>query len=489
MTSFVKMKQSSSDAALLALTLDREADEPLHVQLTQGLRERILSGRIAPGAKLPSSRQFAAELGVSRVTIVSAIDQLVSEGYAEGRHGSGVYVNADLPEEVLQAAPVKSEITLDEPLPGSEPMRPFQPAAPDLELFPHTEWAKLMERIWRAPERRLLANADPLGWGPLRVAIARHLNQWRGINCSPRQIIVTSGAAEAIDLLARGTLRGGDRVYMEDPGYRVLRRALMLAGLSPVPVPVDHNGFNVARATATDPGARAAVVTPSRHYPLGMTMPLARRLELIGWARQHDGLVIEDDYDSEYRYQGRPLPAMMSLEEGADRVIYIGSFSKVMWPSLRLGFMAVPGRLVDDLTEVVSASGPRASLVAQPVLTRFLEDGSLAAHIRRMRRIYAHRQQVLLAAAAHHLEGLLDIAPAPAGMHLIAGLSPAIAARMDDCEASGRAANAGITAFPLSAYYAGSSPRQGLVLGYAGFKDEAIEAAVETLSSVLRAPS
>ena len=475
------MKQTTSDAALLGLALERSDAEPLHVQLAQGLRERILAGRITPGAKLPSSRQFASELGVSRVTIVTAIDQLVSEGYAEGRHGSGVYVSADLPEEVLQAPPVISEIALDDPLPPPAAMRPFQPAAPDLDLFPHADWAKLMERVWRAPERRLLANADPLGWGPLRVAIARHLNQWRGINCSPHQIIVTSGAAEAIDLLSRAVLKNGDRVYMEEPGYRILRRSLVLAGLSPVPVAIDQNGFDIEHAQTITTDARAVVVTPSRQYPLGMTMPLARRLELIGWARQTGGLIIEDDYDSEYRYQGRPLPAMMGLEESAGHVVYVGSFSKVMWPSLRIGFMAVPHSLAAQIAEVLRASAPRASMVVQPVLARFMEEGSLATHIRKMRRTYGRRQQALIDAVEQHLDGLLQVEPAPAGMHLIADLSPALTARMDDAEASRRATEAGVTAIALSLFYDGKPTRQGLVLGYAGFEDAAIEAAARKL--------
>ena len=479
------MKQSTSDAALLGLALDRGAGEPLHAQLAQGLRERILAGRITPGAKLPSSRQFASELGVSRVTIVTAIDQLVSEGYAEGRHGSGVYVSADLPEEVLQAAPSRPEPIMDEPLTQPMPMRPFQPAAPDLDLFPHADWAKLMERTWRRPEPALLANADPLGWAPLRTAIARHLNQWRGISCSPHQIIITSGAAEAIDLMARAVLSAGDSVFMEEPGYRILRRSLLLAGLKPEPVPIDQHGFDIERAVGLAPRARAAVVTPSRHYPLGMTMPLARRLELIGWARQTGSFIIEDDYDSEFRYQGRPLPAMMSLEEGAGQVIYVGSFSKVMWPSLRIGFMAVPGQLVDRIADVLRASAPRASLVAQPVLARFMTDGGFAAHIRKMRRIYARRQAALIVAVERHLGDMLTVEPAPAGMHLIAQLTPELAAHIDDAEVSRLADEAGVTAVPLSLFYNGKPARQGLVLGYAGFDEEAIEDAARRLQGAL----
>ena len=273
---------------------------------------------------------------------------------------------------------------------------------------------------------------------------------------------------------------------MEEPGYRILRRSLILAGLRPVPVAVDQHGFNIEQAHAIAPDACAAVVTPSRQYPLGMTMPLARRLELIGWARQQDAVIIEDDYDSEYRYQGRPLPAMMSLEEGADRVIYVGSFSKVMWPSLRIGFMAVPRRLIDPITDVMTASAPRASLVVQPVLARFMEDGSFATHIRKMRRIYARRQQALIDAVEQHLGGILSIEPAPAGMHLIARLTSKLSRRMSDADVSTLAEEIGITALPLSLYFEGKPTQQGLVLGYAGFEEDAIDEAARKLAHALK---
>ena len=479
------MKQTTSDAALLELALERGGEQALHAQLAQGLRERILAGRITPGAKLPSSRLLAEELSVSRVTVVTAMDQLICEGYAEGRHGSGVYVSADLPEEVLQASPREPVVMSETPLPAPQPMRPFQAAAPDLDLFPHADWAKLVERVWRDPEPALLANADPLGWAPLRRAIAIHLGQWRGITCSPHQIVVTSGAAEAIDLLARSVMQAGDAVLMEEPGYRILRRSLKLAGLDPVPVAVDDHGFDATAGHAAAPDARAVVVTPSRQYPLGMTMPLARRLELIGWAKRTGSMIIEDDYDSEYRYQGQPLPAMMSLEGAADCVIYIGSFSKVMWPSLRLGFMVVPHNHVEPIGEVLRASAPRASLIAQPALARFMADGSFAAHIRKMRRVYAKRQVALIKAVNTHLADMLEVEPAPAGMHLVARLTPQLAQRMDDAEASRRATQAGITALALSSYYAGTATQQGLVLGYAGFEESAIEDGAARLRDAL----
>jgi GntR family transcriptional regulator/MocR family aminotransferase len=414
------------------------------------------------------------------------VDQLISEGYAEGRRGSGVYVAADLPDHLLQAR--RSEVgaagPAESPLAPPVPVRPFQGAAPDLSLFPHREWSRLLDRLWRDPGPNLLANADPLGWAPLRTAIADHLGAWRGITCSPHQLVVTSGAAEAVELLARVAFRPGDSVLIEEPGYRILRRALTLSGLVCRPVPVDEQGFDIARGAREAPEAKGVAVTPSRHYPLGMTLPLSRRLALLDWARRTGGIIIEDDYDSEYRYQGRPLPALMSLDD-SDRVIYVGSFSKVLAPSLRLGFLVVPPPMVASVSAAMADTGPRASLVAQPVLARFMAEGSFAAHIRRTRRIYAGRQRAMLTAIGAHLNGLLEADPAPAGMHLVADLAPSLARRMSDGEATARAAAAGITLQPLSSYYAGAPLRQGLILGYAGFDEAAIAGGIETLKEVL----
>lgn len=494
------MNKTTSDAALLALSLERGGPEPLHVQLVQHLRRLILAGRLDPGMKLPSSRALAEELSVSRVTVVAAMDQLISEGYAEGRRGAGVFVSADLPEHVLQSPGAGAwPAPADAPLAGPAPVRPFQVAAPDLTLFPHRAWARLLDRVWRAPAPALLANADPLGWAPLREAIAEHLGLWRGITCAPRQVVITSGAVEAIDLLARTAFRPGDGVLIEEPGYGVLRRALSRNGLACHPVAVDEQGFDIARGETQAPAARGVVVTASRHYPLGVTLPLARRLELLDWARRRGGLIIEDDYDSEYRYQGRPLPALMSLDAGGlhaggldaggfddgGRVAYLGSFSKVLAPSLRLGFLVVPGAMAPAVGAAMADTGPRASLLAQPALARFMADGSFAAHIRRMRRIYARRQRALVAALQARLGGLLEVAPAPAGMHLVAGLAPALARRMDDAEAAARAAGAGVTVQPLSSYFAGPPLRQGLILGYAGFDEMAMTAGLDRLKRAL----
>lgn len=484
------MQQSTYQSALLSLSLDRGAALPLSAQLTEHLRRLILARRLEPRAKLPSSRSLAEELSVSRATIVAAYDQLASEGYIESRQGAGMYVAAAIPDHALQAeAPDRTP----SPSPSSAPRLsqppppvPFQTTLPDLSLFPHAEWARLFDRVWRAPAPALLGMPDPLGWAPLREAIAEHLSIWRGVACAAAQVVVTSGAFEAIDILAQAALQTGDRVLVEDPGFRKMRRALQRSGLEPAPVPVDDDGFDIAIGRQLWPDARAAVVTPSRHYPLGATLPLSRRLDLLNWASTTDGLIIEDDYDSEYRYEGRPLPALMGLDDG-ERTAYVGSFSKVLAPSLRLGFVVAPLRLLNAVEQVMAASGPSAGLTLQPVLARFMADGSFAAHIRRMRRAYAGRQRALIAAIQALPPGLLLARPAPAGMHLVVDLAPALQRRMTDGEAARRLAANGVTAQALSSFFAGPPTRQGLVLGYAGFDEAALRAGVARIGEALSA--
>ena len=479
------MDKSTSDAAVLSIALDRSSGEPLQVQLSEQLRRLILAGTFRRGAKLPSSRSLAADLAVSRVTVVAAMEQLVSEGYADPRRGSGLYVPAELPDHVLQRSAPEPTTARCAPAEPPHPIRPFQTGAPDPMLFPHRHWARLLDQTWRSPEPALLSNADPLGWAPLREQIADHLRLWRGIACSPGQIVITSGAVEAVSLLARAAFAPGDRVFVEDPGYRTLWHALALNGLVPAPVRVDHLGFDVAAAVADERAGAGVVVTPSRHYPLGVTLPLSRRLALLNWAQRTGGLVIEDDYDSEYRYHGRPLPALMSLDD-SNRVVYIGSFSKVLASSLRLGFLVVPVPMIGQVVSAVKQTGPSASLVPQPVLARFMAEGDFAAHIRRTRRIYARRQAALIADLEAHFADLLDFEPAPAGMHLVADLKPALQRRATDAEIVERAGQAGLSVASLSSYFAGQSRAQGLVLGYAGFDEPAIEDGVRRLEAVLQ---
>ena len=449
----------------------------MHRQLASELKRLILAQTIAPGARLPSSRVYAEELGVSRATIVAAVDELIAEGYAEGRHGSGVFVAPDLPDHVLRAAAQAAPLA-ESVLPRPDEVRPFQPAAPELALFPHEIWAKLMLKTWRNPIRDLLSSPDPLGWAPLRLAIADHLRAFRGMRCAPEQVVITSGAGEALELLAQSILKRGDKVLIEEPGYVLIRKTFSELGLKTVSIPVDADGLDIAKGPRD---ARAAVVTPARHYPLGMTMPLARRLALLEWARLRKTWIIEDDYDSEYRYHGKPLPALMGVDE-AGIVISLGSFSKTMLPGLRIGYLVVPHALINDISAVMRERGARVSLFLQPVLADFMRLGHYAIHIRRMRRLYTKRQLALREAIVRHAGDVLATTPEPAGMHLICTLTNG----MNDRDASRRAAKVGLLAPALSDYFAGQPFRQGLVLGYAGFDETVIDASIKKLAEALR---
>lgn len=477
MTSNAVSDQTNLQAALLALSLERGGPAPLHAQLTEALRDLILTGRAAPGARLPASRQLAQELSVSRQTALTALDQLIAEGYLETRPGAGTFVARDLPHLAPAKAPPP-----EGPAPeGPRPIRPFDPGIPDMSLFPHAAWARHLDRAWRRPDPALLGRADPLGWPPLRAAIAAHLSAWRGIACAAGQVVITSGAAETFELLARAAFRPGDAVLTEEPGYAPMLAALARAGLRARPMPVDADGALLPG----DSAARGAIVTPSRHHPLGVTLPLPRRLALLDWARGGAAWVIEDDYDSEFRYTGAPLPALASLDPG--RTIYVGSFSKLLSPTLRLGYAVLPASLLGPVRAALAETGPRASLVPQPALARFMDSGEFATHLRRMRRVYGQRQDVLRAAIARHLPDHLTAPPDASGMHLVCGLGPALHGRRDT-EIAARADKAGVNLRPLSTYWPGGGGPQGLVLGYAGFDANDLEDAVARLAHALGLP-
>ncbi|MFV1878754.1 PLP-dependent aminotransferase family protein [Nioella sp.] len=465
--------QTNIDAALLAISLDRTAPDPLHMQLTEALRRLILSGHAKPGARLPASRQLAQDLSVSRQTTLTALDQLVAEGYLETKQGAGCFVAKDLPH---LAPPDPTPLPRPEP---SQPYRPFHPGIPDMTLLPHATWARHLDRAWRHPHPDLLSAPNPLGWPALRAAIAAHLKAWRGIDCTPGQVVITSGATETFELLSRSLMQTGDRVLIEQPGFAPMRAALTRSGLSLISMGLDAGGAVLPETAA----ARAAIVTPSRHYPLGMTMPLPRRLALLDWASRSDAWIIEDDYDSEFRYTGTPLPALMSL--GSGQTIYVGSFSKLISPALRLAYMVLPPALVEPIRRALVQTGPRASLIPQPALAAFMESGAFATHLRRMRRVYGDRQQVLLAALSRHLPDHLRADPDPSGMHLVCRLGPAIST-MRDSDIAARATQAGLTLRALSAYWPERDGPQGLVLGYAGFPPDQLEDAVLRLARLLQ---
>lgn len=492
--------ETMSTAAQFALGLD--AKQPLQRQLYDQLRALILAGRAGAGMRLPSTRALAAELSVSRNTVAAAYDQLLAEGFLVGRVGSGSYVAPDLPRPEGGTAPRKTQ-----PRAGKAPsiggasrrgaalaaLAPargvraasFVPGVPALDEFPFALWSRLLARAWRAPARAWLAQGDPAGLPELRAAIAGHLSALRGVRCAADQVLIVSGSQAAIALAARVLLDPGDTAVIEDPVYPGLARALAAEGIETASAPVDHEGLDVEAASRAAPRARMACVTPSHQYPLGHTMSLARRMALLDWAARKNAFVLEDDYDSEFRYRGRPLAALQGLDQEG-RVVYVGSFSKVMFPALRVAYLVVPPHLVEIFRRARAALEDHPSTVAQPALARFIAEGHFATHLGRMRRLYAERQAVLLDSAARHLKGLLDVAPDPAGMHLVGYATPALRRRMTDREGAARAAAQGVTAQALSSYYRGRARKQGFLLGYAAHDARAIERGMKVLAEALR---
>jgi GntR family transcriptional regulator / MocR family aminotransferase len=492
------MKQISG-VPLLALTLDPQSSISLYQQLYDGLRSAILTGRLTAGTRLPATRMLASELGISRTTVVTALEQLQTEGYLEARVGSGTYVTRVLPEELLHARETPPQVARQTRGPRAlsqcaqllartslmtmrrpERVCAFQAGLPALDEIPFDIWSRLAARYYRRPPRELLAYGDAAGYRPLREVIANYLNTSRAVRCSPEQVLVVSGAQQALEIVARLLLDPGDDVWMEEPGYTKARDILIAAGVNIIPVPVDREGLNVANGQALCSGARLAYVSPSHQYPLGVVMSLSRRLALLEWAHQAGAWILEDDYDSEYRYRGRPLSSLQGLDT-REQVIYMGTFSKVLFPALRLGYLVVPSDLVDTFIAARALIDRHSPQLDQAILADFIAEGHFVRHIRRMRTLYEHRQQVLLEAARQELGGLLEVSPHEAGMHLVGWLPP----DLDDRAVSRKAALKGVDAQPLSAYSLCGTTRPGLLLGYTCFSDDEIREGVRWLAQEL----
>jgi GntR family transcriptional regulator/MocR family aminotransferase len=478
--------------------IDTAQTTPLHRQIGEHLRRAILERRLVPGSRLPSSRLIAAELNCARGTVLLAIDQLVAEGYVVTRAGSGMSVAPNLPDDML-IAPKRGpggDTVADQPVlpdrtlsllrrppapPGPAPIA-FALGQPDREAFPFPLWAKLLEKEWRRPAWDVAGAPHPFGHWGLRRAIAAYLSVARGISCEAEAVVITSGVRQSVSLVARIVLAAGDQAWIEDPGYAGIRQALEAAGVRPVAVPIDAAGFSAEAAMAVAPGARLAAVAPSHHFPLGTVLSLQRRLALLGWAERGGHWIIEDDFDGEYRYSGRPLAPLRALDR-AGRVAYLGSFSKLLFPALRLSFLVLPATLAAAAEAVMEAVSAPAPLLGQGALARFIDEGHFTAHLRRTRLLYAGRQQALIAAVARHLDGMLTVAADPGGMHLVARPHARIAPQFDDQAVATAAARAGVTATALSACYAGAGKTHGLLLGYAGVPEADIDAAVRRLAT------
>ncbi|RIL07805.1 MAG: PLP-dependent aminotransferase family protein [Proteobacteria bacterium] len=487
------------------IDLDGDAGTPLSERIYRAVRAAILEHLLPAGMQLPSTRQLAASLGVARNTVIAAQRRLAAEGYVDIAARSGMRVSAALPDPTAIAPPPgalgqrrrrRADLSrrgrhlaarvqpLGRPWPAGAATAPaFRPGLPALDEFPRHLWSQLAARRAREPSFAWLGYEDPAGAPALRATLARYHRDQRGADCSADQVIVTSGAQQAIDLAVRALLDPGDRAWVEDPGYPGAVGALLAGGARLVPVPVDDAGIVVRAGIRAAPDARLAYVTPSRQWPLGVTMTLERRIELLRWARERDAWIVEDDYDSGLRYAGRPLAALQSIDADG-RVLYVGTFSKLLFPGLRLGYLVAPPRLVEPLLRWRWVMDQRPHALDQLALASFFDEGHFRRHVQRMRALYAERQALLVGLAGRRLAQWMELQPSDCGLDLVARLAPGL----DDERVASLAAERGVELRPLSRFSLGRRPRNGLVLGYAACSAREIERGVAALADALRSP-
>ena len=484
--------------------------QPYHRQVYEQVRGAILSGRLRPGDRLPATRDLAARLGLARNTVARAYGDLLAEGYLEGRVGSGTYVAPGLGGEVgarVEGKPARA--------PGGRPRRlsgwvgralreardrqvasalpyDFRPGTPDWDAFPRALWLQLLGRALRREAGELTRYGDPAGYLPLRQAIARHLAVSRGVVTAADQVVIVSGSQQALDLLARLRIDPGDAVAIEDPGYPEARRTFAAADARLLYVPVDDDGLDVSDLTrqATETPPRLVYVTPSHQFPTGATLSLARRLALLEWAARRDVLIVEDDYDSEFRYTGRPVESLQGLDRSA-RVAYVGTFSTVLFPPFRVGYAVLPPDLVGPFVQAKWLADRQTPTLEQLALADFLEEGHFERHLRRMRRLAANRRAALLAAIEEHLGDLVEPPRAGAGMHVmlrLAGPGPApvdgVPTALETAVVAGAAAR-GVGVYPVGSCRIRPSADSAILLGYAALPEDRIREGVRRLAEVV----
>ncbi|MCP5363784.1 MAG: PLP-dependent aminotransferase family protein [Hyphomicrobiales bacterium] len=466
-------------APLISIAIDPAAPTPLFQQVYEALRRLIISGQIASGSRLPASRPLAGELSVSRTTIVAAYDQLAAEGFIHGCGGSGVFVTHIGEVEIDRGPPPRPQPTpVDSSSPGA--LVPFQPGRPDMRLFPYRQWARCVARVARASPQAMITLSDVFGDLRLRTAIARHLTEWRGLNVSPEQVLVTAGAGDALEMCIRTLTKAGDRVALEDPGYPPLRRLVRSLGMKTAWLDVSADGTSLPRVEDGAQTPLLAILTPSYQFPLGGAMPAARRMEYLKWAADNGAWILEDDYDSEFRYAGRPIPALTSFDR-AGRAIYIGSFSKIFSEGLRLGFLVVPETLIQRFESTLTRFGTKTSMMPQRCLATFMEDGEFHRHIRRMRRIYGERRDTMISLIRSRLGHHVTFEDHHAGMQIALRLTQSAA----DVAMAARAASKGLICPALSPYCARDPKHRGLLLGFCGFSADEMEAPAAALQRII----
>lgn len=453
----------------LHLPLDHSLDQPIYRQLYERIKDAIARGALRPGERVPPVRGLAGELGVARGTVELAYQLLTSEGYLQARGPAGTVVSPQLAGRAAANLPPLPSSNVERHLPGliahRPAVRPLQLGLPALDAFPRALWSRLCTRRLRQQGPSALAYPEPSGYGPLREAVAAYLGVSRGIVCDPAQVFICAGYQGALDLISRTLLEPGMGFWHEDPGYPRGRELLRRAGGTPVAVPVDADGLRVEDGINRAPDARFALVTPSQQSPTGVALSLPRRLALLEWAARQEAWIVEDDYDSEYRYAGFPLPALKSLDRDG-RVLYTGTFSKVLYPALRLGYLVVPAELVEDFVRTQQVFPSGCAELLQATLCDFMQEGHFARHLKRTRSLYAQRRQWLREALEDRLGTRLRIAPTPGGLHLIGAVDG------DDQAIARRAHADGLGLQALNAWCVEAKREPALMLSFTNVVDE-----------------
>lgn len=483
----------------LAIALDSNATGPLHRQLYEELRRAILSGRLLPRQRIPSTRALAKSLGISRTTVTQSYEQLLSEGYLQTLVGSGTFVSAQLPDDLLRSTPIetaqklaRSPLKLSKYGAGlaetdipviTEPDAPisFRYGRPALDRFPIQLWRKLLSRHCRSNLDWLDYATDPLGHKPLREAIARYLSRSRAIQCEPDQVMISNGTQQALHLVTRLLIEPGEAIALEEPGYLRAQRTFLTQGARLLPVAVDESGLVVQDlANYSTESIKLVYVTPSHQFPTGAVLSLPRRLELLSWAQQTGAMIIEDDYDSEYRYGERPIPALQGLDQ-SDSVLYIGTFSKVLFPSLRIGYLVLPQSLIPVFTRAKWLADRQSPLLEQRVLADFINEGYLERHIRQMRAHYDQRRQALVQALNFYLGERAKILGENAGIHLMVRLHTSLS----DEEIVYRAAQVGVGMMSAQPHYLKANRTGEFIFGYSELTEHQIQEGIRRLAQAI----
>jgi GntR family transcriptional regulator / MocR family aminotransferase len=478
-------------ADLYAWQLDRGSCTPLTRQIYMQVRSAVLSGALCPGTRVPSSRAMASKLGVARASVVSAYEQLLAEGYIASRRGSGTFISTQLtwlpsgrrgaPRAIKRAVPTSAQSFPDfERSAVQSDVRPFNTGRTLIDARTAETWRSLTHRAVRRLGENDLGYTDPAGLAELRANICDYLGAARAVRCDPEQVVITGGTQQAIDIAIRVLLAPGDEVWVEDPGYPLTHAQLLLAKARPHAIPIDSQGLIVDAGQRAAPRARAAFVTPSHQFPTGVALSMARRLELLAWARRSGAFIVEDDYTSEFRYAGPPLASLQGLDD-TEQVIYVGTLNKALFPGLRIGYAVVPRALLQAFVSARYLIDRQPATLQQVIVSEFMQQGHFAAHIRRMRELYREQRDALAETLLRRGADRLDVVRPDQGMHLIAYLRDG----SSDIAMEATALRAGIVVRAISRFYRAARPRPGLMLGFSGFPRQLIVPAAARLGTLV----